>query len=161
MGDKRRFDLFADLVEKHLNKDMNIVDVASGKGKLQAALRRRGFQNVISLDKCRKTRQNRRGYKYTYFNWECKEKYDAVVAMHPDEATDHAVLYAIKHRVPALICPCCVKNDAAPYRDRPMFKNWVAHLERLAVKGMMNVCKVMLAMKGKNLVLILTPGKRK
>jgi len=157
MGDKRRFDLFSKLIEKHLDKNMKIVDVACGKGYLQAALLQKGFKNVISWDKRKKTAKNRRGYRYGYFDWRIKEKYDAVVAMHPDEGTDHSILYAVKNRVPALVCPCCIKWDAKVYwGDGSNFNNWVNHLIRIAEN--MTVEKQWLRMNGRNLVLIIKPN---
>lgn len=155
MGDRRRFDLFSKLAEEHLNKDMKIIDVASGKGYLQAALRQRGFQEIISWDKRKKNASNRKGYRYGYFDWRTGEKYDAVIAMHPDEGTDHAIMYAAKHMVPALVCPCCIKPDASVYWGNHRFKNWVNHLKSLA--NNMLIQEVYLPMNGKSLVLILKP----
>ena len=51
MGDSRRFDLMAKLIEKHIPKGFTIGDIASGKGYLQAALRQRGYRNITSWDK--------------------------------------------------------------------------------------------------------------
>jgi len=157
MGDSRRFDLFAQLIKKHLDKEMKIADVACGKGHLQAALYQEGFKKVTSWDKRKKTASNRRGYRYGYFHWKVKEKYDAIVALHPDEATDHSILYAAKHRIPALICPCCIKWDAVPYwGNGSRFDCWVKHLIILAEKRSMVVRQTVLKMHGRNLVLIIT-----
>lgn len=155
MGDSRRFDLFAKLTDKHIYRETAIVDVASGKGYLQAALRQRGFSNITSWDKRKKNGKNRKGHRYGWFNWKCKEEYGAVLAMHPDEATDHAILYAGKHKVPALVCPCCVKSDAVVFWGKHTFKEWVKHLKRLADNNGLSVQEEYLPMVGKNLVLIL------
>jgi len=37
--------------------------------------------------------------------------YHLVVAMHPDDAPDHAMLYASVRRMPAAICPSCVRQQ--------------------------------------------------
>ena len=159
MGDVRRFDLFAKLIEKHLNKDMDIVDVASGKGYLQASLRQIGFKNITSWDKRKKNAKNRKGYRYGYFKYDCKEKYDAVVAMHPDEGTDNAILYAGLNKIPILICPCCIKWDAVVYFGKKSFNNWVEHLINLAEKNSLNIKKTKLPISGRNLVLIMNPNR--
>jgi hypothetical protein len=161
MGDSRRFDLFAKLAEKHIDKRCHVVDVACGKGYLQAAMRQLGFSHITSWDKRKRTSKNRRGYRYGYFDYRCKEQYDAVVAMHPDEGTDHAILYAGLRRVPALVCPCCVKPDAVPFWGTHKFSHWVAHLKILAEKHNLFVQEYLLRMNGKNLVLILKPNRRR
>jgi len=160
MGDSHRFDLFARMVATNFpKKDARIVDVAGGKGYLKEALRDLGYTNVLTMDKNRKAakKQKHLAYKYGYFNCNTQEHFDCVVAMHPDEATDHAVLYATKHRVPAFVCPCCIKPDAAAFFERYNFPNWVNHLKRLA-RGM-DVQELYLKMAGKNLVLKLTPRR--
>lgn len=120
MGDPRRFHAFAEVIVKHLHPSMAIADVAGGKGYLQAALRERGFRSITTWDRRRRTPMTRLGHRYDWFVWDRAPGYDAIVAMHPDEATDHAILYAGHHRIPALICPCCVRPSArlflAPYK---------------------------------------------
>ena len=159
MGDNRRFDLFAKLAERHVPKSAKIVDVAGGKGHLQAALRQRGYKNVTSWDKRKRTASNRQGHRYGYFSHAVGEQYEAVLAMHPDEATDHAILYAAKHRCIALVCPCCVKWSATPYWGPRKYPHWIKHLKQLASKGRLDVQETALKMNGKNLVLICTPKK--
>lgn len=160
MGDSRRFHLFAKLVEKHLDKELNIVDVASGKGHLQAALRELGFKNIVSWDKRKKNASNRRGgYRYGYFDYRCSEDYDAVVALHPDEGTDHAILYCGLHQIPGIICPCCIKPHAVQFFGRYDFSGWSDHLKRLAGKHNLSVQETVLPMNGRNFVMILKPGK--
>lgn len=157
MGDSRRFDLFAKLINKHIPKTAKIVDVAGGKGYLQAALRQLGYTDITSWDKRHKYAANRKGYRYGYFNWQAKEKYDAVVAMHPDEGTDHAILYAGKNRVPAIVCPCCIKPDATVFNGDHNFKTWCKHLEKLASKNGLEVIWTRLKMQGRSDVLIIRP----
>lgn len=44
----------------------------------------------------------------------------AIVALHPDEATDSIVDLAISHRIPFCIVPCCVFNRLFPHRRNPV-----------------------------------------
>lgn len=158
MGDSHRFDLFAKMISCNFpKKDARIVDVAGGKGYLKEALRQLGYNNVVTMDKNRKAakKQSSKNYKYGYFNYNIAEHFDCVCAMHPDEATDHAVMYAVQHHVPAFICPCCIKPDAVLFNGVYKFNNWVEHLKKLA-KGM-EVQELYLRMGGRNLVLKLMP----
>jgi hypothetical protein len=160
MGDERRFDLFAKLIAKHIPTSYQIADVASGKGNLQAALRQLGYKKVISWDKQRRNASPRSNYHYDYFNYNnAPRDYDAVVAMHPDEATDHAIMYAAKHKVPAIVCPCCVKPSAVVYWGDNNEHRWIAHLKQLAEKNGLEVTETMLKMSGRNRVLICKPKK--
>lgn len=160
MGDRRRFDLFAKLIEKSFAsfRTLPIVDVASGKGTLQAALRQRSFINIISWDRRPRNGKPRKFYRYGYFDFQAAPStYQLVVAMHPDEGTDHAILYAVKHRVPFIVCPCCTKPSAAPYWGRYNFQGWKNHLMHLARTGNMEVSETTLPMNGRNVVLIGIP----
>ena len=160
MGDSHRFDLFAKLIATNFpNRDARIVDVAGGKGYLRAALFQLGYKHVVTYDKNRKaaSRQHRTGYKYGYFSYTTQEQFDCVAAMHPDEGTDHAVLYAVTHNIPAFVCPCCIKPDAVLFQGNYKFNNWVDHLKKLA-KGM-EVQELLLKMQGRNLVLKITPRR--
>ncbi len=155
MGDSRRFHLFAQVAKRNLKTSLKIVDVAGGQGHLRLALKEMGFNNVETWDK----RHNKIPGKqrYQYFTHNVKENYEAVVAMHPDEATDHAIIYAGKHKIPAIVCPCCVKPDAEPFWDNHNSANWMKHLISLAHKYGLKVQQTFLPMRGKNEVLILKP----
>jgi len=158
MGDSRRFDLFSKLISEYVPKDFKVVDVAGGKGYLQAAMRQLGYKNIVSWDKRKKYASNRRGYRYGYFFYTTNEQYDAVVAMHPDDGTDHAIMYAVKNRVIAIVCPCCIKPDACAYWGPKAFGEWKQHLVGLG-KDMV-VKKKRLRMNGKNEVLIFIPKEQ-
>lgn len=161
MGDSRRFNLFAKLIEKHIRKDARIADVASGKGYLKAELYRLGYKKVTCWDKRRKLARGRAGQKYQYFDYKnAPRDYNAVVAMHPDEATDHVILYAVKHQIPALICPCCIKPSATTFNGNQSEHDWLLHLKRLAYSGNSEVIETSLPISGKNHVLILKPKRR-
>jgi len=157
VGDARRFDLMAGLVAYEFpDRNLRIADAAGGKGYLSIALVQRGFRDVTMFDR-RRTIARKTGAPFRYggrlFSWTTKEEFGLVVGMHPDEATDHIVMYAANHSVPFVVCPCCIKPDAAVYWGGGReFWTWISHLERLA-KGLV-VERRYLRMAGKNLVLI-------
>lgn len=162
MGDSRRFNLFADIVADHVNSEAKVADIAGGKGYLQIALRERGFKKVETWDK--RTRNNKTqirksviDQRYSYFNQNCEHKYDAIVAMHPDEGTDHSILFAAKHRIQAIICPCCVKPSAVAYWESHKYDLWKDHLINLGRRNNMEVIEKKLKMNGRNDVLIFKP----
>ena len=159
MGDSKRFDLFGKLISKQLDPAMSIVDVAGGKGYLQASLRQLGYSKIETWDKRLATARkvHRNGYRFGYFDFKTAPKYDAVVAMHPDEGTDHCILYAGLHRVPAIICPCCIKPSAVQFWDNRNYTKWLKHLMTLAENQNLNVEQFKLPMNGKNDVLVLRP----
>ena len=159
MGDRRRFHLMADLIARNsLSRQSLVADVAGGKGYLQSELRQRGFKDVVSFDKRRGMAKGRKHYRYEWFTAKGTEHgFDLVVAMHPDEGTDESILYAARHRVPCIICPCCVKPHGAPYRGKKDFDPWVRHLKALAEGNGLSAHEAMLPMRGRNLVLICRP----
>ncbi len=159
MGDSRRFDLFAKYIEKHIHKDCKIADAASGKGYLQAALRQLGYKHITSWDKRPKNAKNRIGYRYGHFSWELDERYDCILGMHPDTATDHIIQYAIKNRVMCIVCPCCTKPSAFPFWGPYKYSEWLNHLKRTAEKGNMEVEETSLKMTGSRIVLFIKPIK--
>jgi len=158
MGDSRRFNLMASLVEKHIPKSANIADVAAGKGHLKAALYQLGYKKVTCWDRRKRLARGRPGQKYQLFDYHNAPRgYDALVAMHPDEATDHVIFYAGKHRIPAIVCPCCVKPSASILTLEPNKHNWLIHLKKLAHDCKLEVIETLLPMTGDNRVLILKP----
>jgi hypothetical protein len=160
MGDPKRFDLFGKVIAEEFNNSMRIADVAGGKGYLQAALRQKGFKQIETWDKRLATARkvHRNGYRFDYFNWKTAPRYDAVVAMHPDEGTDHCILYAGKHRVPAIICPCCIKPSASTYWGEHKYSIWLDHLINLCEQQNLSVSKIIMPMNGRNDVLVIKPA---
>lgn len=158
MGDPRRFHLFADFIADHLPRQARIADVAGGRGILQIALRERGFCHVTSWDRRRRTLYNRYGHRYGWFTHDTPADYDAIVALHPDQATDHAILYAGHRRVPAIISPCCVRPSAAVYSQSAKYALWCAHLDTLARRLHLEVRWHRLPMNGRNDVMLITPA---
>ena len=155
MGDSRRFDLFASLATRHFHKDACLVDVAGGRGYLRLALQDYGFTNITTWDIRKSHISDRSKYIHRLFDYRTAPAYEGIVAMHPDEVTDHCVLYSTKWHVPALICPCCMKPDAVSWFGQHNSTEWIKHLISLAMKGGMQVQVTQLKMVGKNVVLIL------
>lgn len=160
MGDKSRFRLMADLISEKMPSSLRLADVAGGNGNLQTELLERGFTNVVSWDKRANSKGPRRNHRFALFDYRSAPRdYDCVVGMHPDAATDHIVSYAVKHRKPFLVCPCCVLPSATRLQAIG-YTGWIDHLANLATQGGMQVDTVTLGIKGRNLVLVGTPEKR-
>lgn len=155
MGDPRRFDLFAKLISTRVDRGSRIIDVAGGKGYMRRALFDYKVQNTTTWDKTKSKIPG--NHIYRYFKWDETPKYDIAVGMHPDEATDHIILYAGLHRVRAFVCPCCVKPSAAKFWKNHNFKHWTTHLIELAIQHGLKVEIHHLPMNGKNLVLEIFP----
>lgn len=162
MGDPRRFNLMADLIAENFpDKAAAIADVAAGKGHLKAALYLRGYRKVTAWDRRRKLAKARPGQRFQLFDYRnAPRDYRLVVGMHPDEATDQIILYAAKHRVPFVVCPCCIKPSATAYDGAPTFAAWANHLRALAAAGRMALEEIALPMEGRNLVMIGRPHRR-
>lgn len=156
MGDSRRFDLFAKMIRKQFPTKLYplVADVAGGKGYLQHALREHGYE-VTTFDKQNKTRKaGKMKYKRRYFNDKIEDKFNLIVGMHPDEATDVIIVEAAKREIPFLVCPCCVKPNVVLYWGKHSYKNWCAHLEKLANRLGFRTQWLMLRMNGKSKVLL-------
>ena len=158
MGDKNRFRLMSDLISQHIPPEARVADIAGGKGQLQAELFLRGFRSVVSWDNRKKYGGPRRIYRHGLFDYRSAPRdYEAVVGMHPDAGTDHIVAYAIKHRIPFLVCPCCVLPSATKLEDIG-YDGWIRHLMGMATQSKFGVQTVTLPMTGRNLVLIGKPS---
>lgn len=156
MGDPARFRKFSALVKRHLPTEAHIADIAGGRGQLQAALHQLGYKDVESWDTRQRYARGRRGYRYSLFDYHTALLYDAVVAMHLDGGTDHALLYALRHRVPALVCPCCVIPSAAPYGGkRASYVDWCRHLEGIVKEAGRAFRWERLEIQGRSRVLVL------
>ncbi len=156
MGDTRRFNLFADVVKRNIPTHLHIADIAGGKGYLQLALNERGYNNVTTIDKTRSP-IHKLHQIYKFFHYSTEEKFEAIVGMHPDQSTDHIILYAGKNRIPAIVCPCCVMPDATTYFGDHSYPSWIKHLKKIAAQNKLQVTETQLPMNGKNAVLICRP----
>ena len=146
MADKRRFELFAELIVTQF-APRRVFDVAGGMGKLNDALSRLGCE-VLTFD----TRHKHLPVKFAERRFTVEEPCacDVVVGMHPDGATRVIVEYAARHRVPFAVVPCCSDNGM-PYRP------WMRHLAELARESGLEVEEAELSMEGRARVLIGRP----
>jgi hypothetical protein len=147
MADKRRFDLFAQLITRRFSAP-RIFDIAGGQGRLNESLTALG-RTVTTFD-LRHKRQPVR-YAQRIFTLEEPCECDLLVGMHPDGATRVVVEYAAKHQLPFAVVPCCSDNGM-PY------KPWMRHLAELAQSlGFSRVEEVTLPMEGRARVLVGEP----
>lgn len=157
MGSRSRFRLFASLIASKVGPQSVIADVAGGKGGLRGALHLIGYRNVITIDKRRCQARGRGEYRLFDYRTE-PDKYDLIVGMHPDQATDHIIMFAGEKRRPAMVCPCCITPSAAPYGGGCWsYFGWLQHLKGLAKSMELKVEHIRLPMEGRSDVLILTP----
>ncbi len=147
MGDKRRFDLFADLLRARYPAARRVFDVAGGMGKLNEALTRRGCE-VVTFD--RRHKHLPVTFAEREFTLEEPLACDLVVGLHADGATRVIIEYAGLHRVPFAVVPCCSDNSM-PY------KPWMRHLAELATARGLAVDEVTLPMEGRARVLLGQP----
>jgi hypothetical protein len=147
VADKRRFELFADLVERRFPQAKRLFDVAGGMGKLNAALTARGL-DVLTFDKRWKRAEVQ--YAERLFTLDEPCACDAIVGMHPDGATRIIVEYAAKHGRPFAIVPCCSDNGMS-------YKPWMRHLADLGTSLGLDVVEDALPMEGRARVLVGTP----
>ena len=164
MGDGRRFSFFADLIVRNFpEQEQQIADVAGGKGHLQLALLERGLHRVETWDKRPGNRRASRkllSYRYQFFDYRsAPDKYDLVIGMHPDEGTDEIIAYAVRHRVPFAVCPCCILPSAKAYFGNHNYRKWCEHLTKLAERAGFNVNVTALPMRGRNTVIIGRPQR--
>ena len=147
MADKRRFDLFAELLRTRFPAAKRVFDVAGGQGKLNDALTRRGCE-VITFDRRHKHLPVTFAEREFTLDEPCA--CELVVGMHPDGATRVIIDYAAKHGVPFAIVPCCSDNSM-PY------KPWMRHLSELAAAQGSRVSEVELPMEGRARVILGEP----
>lgn len=132
-----------------------MADVAGGRsGRLQDALRRRGFKSVTTIDPRRRTVDNRnaRGIR-ALFTPEVAEPFDLLVGLHPNEATDVIIVSAARRQIPFMVVPCCVKPTAVPFHGG----DWEAHLVRVAKGFGFRVERTLLPITGMNHVIVGRP----
>jgi hypothetical protein len=145
MADKRRFDLFADLLVSRFPQALRVYDIAGGMGKLNESLTQRG-RTVTTFD----LRHKHLPVKYAQRLFTLEEPCEAelVVGMHPDGATRIIIEYAAHHGLGFAVVPCCSDNGM-PY------KPWMRHLADVARDaGFTAVEEAALPMDGRARVLL-------
>lgn len=156
MGDPRRFDLFARLIARMFpDRALRIADVGAGKGALSFALRTAGYSVVPFEPAPRRGGQVRRlSMRVADFVPDDARGFDLLVGMHPDAATDAMLEGAIRHKVPAVVAPCCVRPSAWPYVGPREHLAWRAHLVRESERRGLHVTQTSLPMGGANFVMV-------
>ncbi len=147
MADKRRFVLFADLVVERFPSARRIFDIAGGMGQLNVELTSRG-RDILTFDSRHKHLPVRFAERRFGLDEPCE--CDLVIGLHPDGATRVIVEYAVRHRVPFAIVPCCPDNGMS-------YRPWMRHLRELATAGGLSVEEAALAMSGRARVLLAAP----
>ena len=144
MADKRRFELFADLLVSRFPDARRVFDVAGGMGKLNEALVARG-RSCLTFER----RHKHRPVDYALRDFTLDEPCEAelVVGLHADGATRLIIEYAAKHQVAFAVVPCCSDNSM-PYNP------WMRHLGELAVARGLSVEEATLPMEGRARVLL-------
>lgn len=155
MGDSRRNLLMSTLIAKQFPKAKKALVIADGQGDLANRLANKGLHCIViekhaRQDHARKNVDYRKGiFSYDMDRFDV----DLIVGMHPDEATSEIIRYAMKHKIPFAVCPCCIKGiDSAGVHG---YRNWLTKLKSLA-KGF-NVSTLQLKMTGKNIVIVGKP----
>jgi hypothetical protein len=93
----------------------------------------------------------------------CNEEHDllrncsAIVACHPDEATDAIVDLAIHQKIPFVVVPCCVFSRYFTYRRKPgtnlPVTTYEDLIDYLVSKNESNIQKTTLPFEGANVAL--------
>ena len=147
MADKRRFELFAQLLTSRYPHARRVFDIAGGMGKLNEALSSLGCE-VTTFDRRAKHLPVKFAERIFTLDEPCE--CDLVVGMHPDGATRVIIEYAAKHQVPFAVVPCCSDNSM-PYNP------WMRHLTELAISLGLEATEVALAMSGRARVITGAP----
>jgi hypothetical protein len=144
MADKRRFDLFADLLISRFPAAQRVFDVAGGMGKLNEALTARG-RSVVTFD--RRHKHLPVTFAEREFTLDEPAACELVVGLHADGATRVIIEYAAKHGLPFAVVPCCSDNSM-PYNP------WMKHLHGLANSLGVPTTEVVLPMEGRARVIL-------
>jgi len=146
MGDKRRNRKFAEFICQTFADHTNIADVAGGNGELSFLLlrehgktptlvepRESRFPGWIQSEIQNVSMVESGGISIPHVRSRVDDidvgRFDLIVAMHPDEATEPAMRAAIASNVDFAIVPCC----PFPLEGKKRFgKQWIRHLASLA-----------------------------
>jgi SAM-dependent methyltransferase len=144
MADKRRFDLFADLLVARYPAARRVYDVAGGMGRLNQALTSRG-REVTTFDVRHKHLPVT--FAEREFTLDEPNACDLVVGLHCDGATRVIIEYAAKHAVPFAVVPCCSDNSMS-------YNPWMKHLHELARSLGAQTEELVLPMEGRARVIV-------
>lgn len=76
----------------------------------------KSLETLIELQK-RKLRVLPQCFDVGSFSKEYDCEYTAIFGLHPDQATDSIIDYALKHRIPFACIPCCIFKASFPHRS--------------------------------------------
>lgn len=155
MGDEHRGTVFALWIVRNFPKAVSILDIAGGKGQVARKLANKKKKVHIMDAKPRFEGRSHPliSYQKGWFteDTDINGKFDLVIGMHPDEATGEIIRYAVKHRTPFAVVPCCIRGRDA--KGISKFQGWVNRLSSIAKRANYNVTIGMLKMNGKNTVI--------
>lgn len=145
MGEKNRFRRFAEFIGHTFPYRNKVADVAGGHGELAYLLfdlgkeptiiepRDATFPRWIHREIRKRAVREDRFVKIERVRRLVEEanlrRFDLIVAMHPDQATEPAIRAAIEHDLDFAVVPCC----PFPLEGRKSFgKEWIRHLASLS-----------------------------
>jgi hypothetical protein len=145
IGDIKRFPVFAGFIKENFPRVQKIADVAGGHGNLSYYLRESGFDStVIDTRDARLPRRLMRILRKQSVKQGVDiqirrlvgeiqtidlEPFDLIAALHPDQATEHAIRAAIRLEKNFAVVPCCVFPIDGIKRSQ---EKWVEHLMSLS-----------------------------
>lgn len=143
-NDKRRFRAFAEFIQRTYPDARTIADVAGGRGTLSYFLRELGYEStIIDSRDARMPRFMRRSLRKQSMKLGRLVEvprvvgtvqevdlrgFDLIVALHPDEATEHAVRSAIALGKDFAVVPCCSFPIDGVRRSTENWREYLASL---------------------------------
>lgn len=98
MGNRHRFEVVADFVQRNFPPPLSIADVAGGQGNLSFILAQKGYDCTVidprntGLSKNERRLSRRKGIRFGHarkeFAPEMAAGFDLIIGLHPDEATE-------------------------------------------------------------------------
>ena len=144
-NDSRRFCAFADFIHNTYPTVKTVADIAGGRGNLSYYLHKLGYNSTIIdsrftklpawMIKTLRKLSVKKGKLIEIPRIVNKvqdvdlSSFDLVVGLHPDEATEHVIIKAIKYNKSFAIVPCCVFPIDGKKRSEI---NWIEYLASLA-----------------------------
>ena len=141
MGDHRRFHIFAEFIHYSFPDASTVADVGGGRGILSFLLNEFVKHSTIIdprpatfprwIHRRLRKKARRTGtvsiIERVHQNVESVDlsRFDLTVALHPDEATEPTLRYAIKHNINLAIVPCCVFPLDGYKRSVPEWMNYL------------------------------------
>jgi hypothetical protein len=145
MGDKKRNRIFAEFIRHTFSNHERVADVAGGNGELGFLLQNELSREVTIVDPSvrpfpkwirdymQRGESNPGAHDIQRLKVNVDKvqfrKFDLIVAMHPDEATEPAIRAAISFNIDFAVVPCC----PFPLEGKKQFgKEWIRYLATLA-----------------------------